>query len=227
MKNYIGLILVALLMIHPIIARAENEGYEIVSSNNKENIILYAKKIDGLFRDFKINFKGRLYSRPFWISEINPAYEPQIIYEDINKDQNKELIIILRKGYGTAVLWEDVNVYDTLNNCLNEVIVDNPLAIIHKNVKTKLTAKKAEVIVGDKECIVDITPLEIKPENIFDDIGFGSLIDYEVRNNRLIVSVGGQISPASFVENIVIVYEYRDKMYQAKSIEFKPCKISL
>ncbi|WP_260508154.1 hypothetical protein [Cytobacillus firmus] len=104
------------------------------------------------------------------------------------------------------------------------MIVDNPLAIIHKNVKTKLTAKKAEVIVGDKECTVDITPLEIKSENLFDDIGFGSIIDYEVRDNQLIVNVAGQISPASFVGTIVIVYEYRDKMYQARSIEFQPCK---
>ncbi len=43
----------------------------------------------------------------------------------------------------------NVYVFDTLNNNglnVNEVIVDNPLAIIHKNVKTKLTAKKAEVL---------------------------------------------------------------------------------
>ncbi|MBU7592850.1 hypothetical protein [Metabacillus halosaccharovorans] len=226
MKTYIGLKLAFLLMIHPIIAGAEIEGYEIVSRNDKENMTLYAKKMNGLFRDFKINFKGGLYSRPFWLSETSPTYAPQIIYEDINKDQNKELIIILTKGYGTDVLWEDVYVFDTLNNRLNvnEVIVDNPLAIIHKNVKTKLTAKKAEVIVGDKKCTVDITPLEIKLENLFDDIGFGSIIDYEVRDNQLIVSVAGQISPASFVGNIVIVYEYRDKMYQAKLIEFQPCK---
>lgn len=55
----------------------------------------------------------------------------------------------MTKGYGTGVLWEEVYIFDTLNNGglnVNEVIVDNPLAIIHKNVKTKLTAKKAEVI---------------------------------------------------------------------------------
>ncbi|QED48017.1 hypothetical protein [Cytobacillus dafuensis] len=226
MKFYIGLLLAGLLMFHPIIAGAEIEGYEIVSRNDKENITLYAKKINGLFRDFKINFKEGIYLRPFWISDTNPTYAPQIIYKDINKDQNKELIIILTKGYGTGVLWEDVYVFDTLNNRLNvnEVIVDNPLAIIHKNVKTKLSSEKAEIIVGNKKCTVEIPPLEIKPENLFDDIGFGSIIDYEVRDNQLIVSVAGQISPASFVGSIVIVYEYRDKMYQAKSIEFQPCK---
>ncbi|MDH5164448.1 hypothetical protein [Heyndrickxia oleronia] len=225
MKIYFGLILVVLFLILPIIVRAETEGYDIVSKNNKENITLYAKKMKGLFRDFKIDFKGEIYSRPFWISAINPTYAPQIIYKDINKDQEKELIIILTKGYGTGVLWQDVYVFNTMDNRLdvNEVIVDNPLAIIHKKVKTKLTVQKAEINVNDKKCIVDITALKIKPENLFNDIGFGSIIDYEVRDNQLIVSIAGQISPASFIGSVVIVYEYRDKMYQAKSVEFQPC----
>lgn len=116
MRTIIGLILAVVLIIQPTIAGAEIEGYEIVSRNDKENITLYAKKMNGLFRDFKINFKGGLYSRPFWISESNPTYAPQIIYEDINRDQKKELIIILAKGYGTGVLLEEVYVFDTLNN---------------------------------------------------------------------------------------------------------------
>ncbi|WP_257535850.1 hypothetical protein [Mesobacillus foraminis] len=89
MRSFIGLILAVVLIIQPTIIGAEMEGYKIVSRNAKENITLYAKEMNGLFRDFKINFKGGLYSRPFWISETNPAYAPQIIYEDINKDQKK------------------------------------------------------------------------------------------------------------------------------------------
>ncbi|MGX2959647.1 hypothetical protein JNUCC23_10345 [Peribacillus sp. JNUCC 23] len=75
---------------------------------------------------------------------------------------------------------------------------------------------------GDKVSIVDITPLKIRPTNLFADIGFGSIIDYEVKDNQLIAKIPGQISPAGFIGEIVIVYEYRDKMYQAKSIEFQP-----
>jgi hypothetical protein len=54
----------------------------------------------------------------------------------------------------------------------------------------------------------------------FEDIGFGSIIDYEVINKNLMVRVSGQITPAMFVGDIIITYEYRDKMYQAKAIEF-------
>jgi hypothetical protein len=220
MKTYISLIIAFLLMINPTIASAEIEGYEIVSRNIKEDITLYAKKMNGLYRGFKIDFKGGIYTRPFWNSETSPTYAPQIFYLDINKDQKDELIITLTTGHGTGVLLEDVHVFHTIDNRLSDVIVDNPLAIIYKNVKTKLLKEETEIRVGDKEYKVDITPLEIKPENLFDDIGFGSIIDYEVINNNLMVRVSGQISPASFIGDIIITYEYRDKMYQAKTIDF-------
>lgn len=182
---------------------------------------MYAKKIVSLYRDFRIDFKGETYFRPFWMNDTNPTYAPQIYYEDINNDEKKELIIILTKGYGTSALEEEVYVY-RYSNGLICVLVDNPLAIMNKNVKTKLTTEKAEVRVEHKVYTVDIKPLEIKSENLFDDIGFGSIIDYEVKDNQLIAKIPGQISPAGYIGEIDIVYEYRDKMYQAKSIEFQP-----
>lgn len=50
-----------------------------------------------------------------------------------------ELIIILTKGYGTGALKEEVYVY-RYSNGLNDVLVENPIAIIYKYVKTKLTS---------------------------------------------------------------------------------------
>jgi hypothetical protein len=126
----------------------------------------------------------------------------------------------LTQGYGTGVLLEDAHIFNTIDNQLTEVIVDNPLAIINKNVKTNLSDEKAEILIGEKEYSVDITPFDIKPENLFGDVGFGGIIDYEVLNNNLMARVSGQISPALSVGDIIITYEYRDEMYQAKTIDF-------
>ncbi|MGE8082022.1 hypothetical protein [Peribacillus loiseleuriae] len=223
MKRYIIFIMAFLLVIAPNKAEAVIEGYDVVSKLSKENITLYAKKMNGLYQDFKINFMGEVYSRPFWINVTNPTYAPQIYYEDINKDEKKELIIILNRGYGTGAL-EEVYVYRYTNGLI-DVLVDNPMAIIYKNVKTKLSIEKAEVRVSDKVYIVDITPLEIQPTNLFENIGFGSIIKYEVKDHQLIAKISGQISPAGYIGEIIIVYEYRDKMYQAKSIEFQPADL--
>jgi hypothetical protein len=69
MKTYINLLIGFLLMLNPTIAGAELEGYEIVSRNIKENITLYGKKMNGLYRGFKIDFRGGIYTRPFGIAK--------------------------------------------------------------------------------------------------------------------------------------------------------------
>lgn len=224
MKKLIVLLLILLAVINfSLMANASTfKGYWVAAKSEKEGITIFAKMRDGIYIDFKIDFKGRVFSRPFWINVTNPIYAPQIIYENINHDKKEELIIILTRGYGTGVLDEEVHVLDTHHNLLREVLVDNPIAIINKNVKTKLSPTIAEIRIGDRTSIVDLKPLGIRPENLFDDIYFGNIIKYEVTDNQLIVNIAAQISPAGgFLGEVVIVYEYRDKMYQAKSIKFE------
>ena len=225
MIRYVIYIMVLLLVIAPNKAGATFEGYDMVSKSSKDNITMYAKKIDGLYYDFKIDFKGSIASRPFWLSVANnPSYAPQLIYKDINGDGNKELIIILNKGYGTGVLLEEVYVFDTDNNRFGEVLVDNPLAVVLKNTKTRLKSTEAKISIGDKHYVVDISPISIKPENVFKDIFFGGIIKYEVENNLLIARLAAQVSPTHSIGEVIITYEYRDKMYQSKSVDFQPYK---
>ncbi|WP_251552819.1 hypothetical protein [Neobacillus muris] len=94
MKKCLILVSLFILLVVPKSVSASNEGYELVSKLSEEDIVLYAKEINGLYRDFKIDFKGEVYSRPFWLSVANnPTYAPQIYYEDINEDEKKELIV--------------------------------------------------------------------------------------------------------------------------------------
>jgi hypothetical protein len=218
MRGFILLLLLFFLLCQKNVG-AEGEEYKLVSNLSKEKIALYAKKNEerGMYEDFRIHFKGETYFRPFWTNVTNPTFAPELFYEDINQDGKKELIITLTKGYGTGVRDEEVYVY-RYNNGLIDVLVDNPLAIIYKNVKTKLTTQKAEIIIGNKVFLIDTKSIE--PSHLVEDIGFGSIIDYAVINKKLMVRVSGQIAPSMFVGDIIITYEYRDKMYQAKAIEF-------
>ncbi len=213
--------MVILFVGSPIKSGAVTTDPEIVAKINNEDITLYAKTRDGWYQDFKLDFKGTIYSTFYWMSTATKyTYAPKMIYEDINKDKRKELIIILNKGHGSGLNIEEVHVFNTDYNYFGEELVDNPLAIVYKNVKTKLTTEKAEVIVGDKISVVKIKAIE--PSHLNEDIGFGSIIDYEVINKQLMASVGAQITPAGFIGDIIIGYEFRNKMYQAKTIEFLP-----
>jgi len=54
-------------------------------------------------------------------------------------------------------------------------------------------------------------------------IYFGNLINFEIKNKQLVAKLGGQISPVGgYIGDIQIIYIFKDKMYQVKSIEFIP-----
>ncbi|MGE7915787.1 hypothetical protein [Lysinibacillus xylanilyticus] len=205
--------------------------YDEIAKSDKVDVTLYAKKMNGVYTDFKIDFQGGVLKRPYWINTTSPTWSPQIIYEDINKDGENELIIILTKGTGTGILEQEVHVFQIQNQRINEelvevpveVLVDDPIAIVLKNVKTELLPNKAIISIGEKKYAIDIKSLKIEPEHLFSDIYFGNLINFEVKENHLIAKIGGKISPAGgSIGDIQITYMFKDKMYQAKSIEFKP-----
>ena len=75
--------------------------------------------------------------------------------------------------------------------------------------------------IGEKQYVINVKELKLPPKAIFNEIYFGSIIKYEVNNNKLIATLHPLVSPGVFVGSIIITYEYLDKMYRAKSIEFQ------
>ena len=199
---------------------------EIVASLPEAKATLYAVKSDGYFKNFKLIANGSGGYFPYWTSVSNPSYAPKLFYNDINGDGRKELIIVLTRDYGTGFLDQEVHVFHKIQSNIGEVyqevLVDNPKAIILKNVKTKLTPHEAVVIIGDKKNVINVEKLKIKPENLFTDVYFGNVISFDVVNNQLKAFLGAQISPAGFIGKIEITYVFKDKMYQGKKIRFIP-----
>jgi hypothetical protein len=69
MKRYIIFIMAFLLVIAPNKAGATFKEYDIVAKSSKEKINLYAKKMDGLYQDFKIHFYIVIYLLANYISK--------------------------------------------------------------------------------------------------------------------------------------------------------------
>ncbi|SDO32250.1 hypothetical protein SAMN04487897_1122 [Paenibacillus sp. yr247] len=207
----------------PISNKTESKQHA-VATLSEAKATLYATKREGYLDNFELQINGVTRSVHDWKNVDNPTYAPRLFYNDINHDGKKELIIILTKDYGTGVLNTEVHVFQstetTIDGVYEEVLVDNPIAIILKNVKTRLTANVAEIIIGDTKTIEQIEKYHIKQENLFSDVFFGNIVKFGVIDDQLLVSIPGQISPGVFIGAIVIAYEYKDKMYQAKKVEY-------
>lgn len=192
----------------------------VVASSTEAKAMLYAIEKADMLAQFKLEADGATRTFPNWKNSSNPTFAPQLIFNDINNDGNKELVIILTTGHGTGLSEEDVHVLQKKDGWFEEVSVDNPLALVLKHVRTTLSPQEAVVTTGDKETVVDIQKLEIAPENLFNNVYFGSIVNYEVADNRLVARVAGQVAPASFIGETVITYEWKNNMYQAQQIQF-------
>lgn len=232
---------VLLITLIPLEIRAyekvDRKNYKTISVQNETdekpvgklpeaNVTLYAIERDGHLEKFKLQANGGIQYFPDWINVSNEAYSPKLFYNDINQDGKKELVVVLTRGYGTGVLEQNVHVLQKIKTNIGEiyreVIVDNPIAIINKNVKTKLTKSEAIITIGNKKTVIKIDKLGINPKNLFSDIYMGNIVRYDVLNNELIAIIGAQISPADYIGNFQITYTFKDKMYQLKKIEFIP-----
>ncbi len=201
-----------------VIIMTKDKISKMVANIPDEEVVLSAVEKDGMYEDFTLEIKG---SKRFldWKNVSNPTYAPELLLKDIDHHGQKELIAILTNGTGTGVHVTEAHIIN--QETLSETYIDNPKAIILKNVKTKITDNEVEISIGNQKTVINIEKLNIEPANLFSDVGFGNICDYEVVNDELRVTMGAQISPAYFIGEVQITYILKDSMYQASKIEFK------
>lgn len=200
-----------------VLINTRDKIYKTVASIPDEGVALTAADIDWTYKDFYLEVNGS--KRYFdWKNVVNPSHAPKLLMMDINNDGQKELIIILTTGYGTGVYISEAHVIDP--ETLIEVYVDNPNIVVLKNVKTNITENEIEISTGDKKTVINKDKLNVEPGYKISAIGFGGICSFDVVENKLIVTMHGQISPACFIGTLTITYEFKDNMYQAANIEF-------
>ncbi|MEG0258484.1 MAG: hypothetical protein RR595_07760 [Lysinibacillus sp.] len=197
---------------------------KVVGNLPEAKLTLYATEKEGDLTNFKLTVKGQTYFFPRWLNSPNVTYYPKVYYSDINDDGRKEIVIVLTTDTGTGVIIQESHVFHVDDNGdLSEKLVDNPMAIINKNVKTKLSSSKAIVSIGKEKNKINIKELDIVPSHIFKNVAIGSTLRFEVIDNKLVAKVGLTIAPAGgSIGEIHITYMFKDNMYQAKQINFNP-----
>ena len=191
-----------------------------VSSNPEAGAKLYPfQEINGMYEGFilEINEERKYFN---WKNTSNPSFIPQILFNDINQDGNKELIIILTTGTGTGVHTEDIYVLNPAT--LEEIEVERPADIVKNNLDTRIESDgdrmAIHIVTGDEKTTV------YKDRKYaatwFDKVIFSNSYHYEVINNELLLKMGAQVSPAGFIGEIVVTYTFEDGRYRLKTIKY-------
>ncbi|WFD11429.1 hypothetical protein [Tepidibacter hydrothermalis] len=204
-------------------SKISTDDKNIIAEIPEANIRLYYKKEEsGMYKDFVLEIDKKKYFF-YWKNTTNPVYNPKLILSDLNQDGYKEIIVILTKNIGTEVNVQEVHVIEI--NTMIEREVENPIHIIYKNVKTKLSSEQIEITINNNIKILDKEYIDIEPQNLLKDIAFGNVIKFEVEENKLYAVIPAQIASSSFVGNIKIKYIFQGKMYVMETIDFIPIEL--
>jgi hypothetical protein len=198
MKRVLSLIIVISLCLVDTKVSAKIIEYKVIGKIDEIDFTLSAIEENGTYKDFKLDFKDWWTKYPKWEGSTTTAYAPQLIFEDINNDNNNEIIIILTTGHGTGINQQEVHVFhvsyklDTATgqrkvDYINPMLIDNPITIVYKNVKTNLSTHKAVIKIGNEITTVDVN---IPSKDLIYDIGYGNILKYFVKENHLISLVG-------------------------------------
>ena len=223
----LALLFILLIILVPMETKA-NTGEKIVGRIPEANATLYATEKEGVLErvltNFKLQWMGHPKIFPKWTNVINPSYHPELYYSDINNDGKKEIIIVLTIGYGSEDVIQEVHVLHIRDDGgLLEILVDNPMAIINKNVKIEASKTEAIITIGKNTTKINVKELGIVPSHIFENVSIGRTLEFKVINNKLMAIVGATIAPSGgFLGEIHITYTFKDNMYQAEQISFIP-----
>lgn len=192
---------------------------EVIAEVPEVKASLLAVEREGIYEKFELRVGDQARSFPSWRS--SSSRPQQLIFSDIDRDGNKEIIVLLTVSSGNGVDTTEAHVIKT-GNMLEDVYVDHPLAVIYKNVKTKVDTDEIKIKVGGENYSISKDKLSSPPENWYSNIHFGKQISFNVLDNQLTAHLSGQISPTEYIGEVVITYELKDMMFQAASLKYKP-----
>ncbi|WP_279386547.1 M56 family metallopeptidase [Candidatus Cryosericum odellii] len=176
---------------------------------------------EGMFSDMTLSIDGKTKRFP-WKTYGEPAFLPELSYADVDGDGRNELIVILCESEGTGTLVEEIHVLNPEN--FSEITVQSPLVALENRVVSKIDENDVQITIDNQNALVfpekEITAKVAEKKSWFANLATGSVIDYSMQNNSVVVKVVAQLSPAGFLGDFNLTYEYKDNQLKVSGISF-------
>jgi beta-lactamase regulating signal transducer with metallopeptidase domain len=195
---------------------------DLIGTIKKNQTQLHAMSVDdGMISGIMVSIGDKKKSFP-WKTLASRSFVPELSYADVDRDNEDELIIILCTGEGTGVLIKDIHVIKP--DDFSEIAVENPLDALKSRVHTQITEKDVQITIDQKPPIVfpesEVINQIAEKERWFENLTMGSIVDYEMDNNRITARLGAQLSPAGFFGDFILTFEFTDHELKVSDIMF-------
>lgn len=190
---------------------------QLVADIDQTDIKLYANRVrNGMLSDLYLT--NGITERFFLWENVNQTGKlPQLALTNLS-GQSQDVVVILTKGTGSNVDLQEVHILDA--NSLKEYQVEDPIQLVLKHVDTNVTQDKVFIRLPKRHLTLVEGISTIPKNHLFNQVAFGSILRFEVKNGKLYAYIWGQITPAHFVGYIKIEYVYRHKMFVMANMDF-------
>ena len=176
---------------------------------------------EGMFSDMTLSIDGKTKRFP-WKTYGEPAFLPELSHADVDGDGRNELIVILCESEGTGALVEEIHVLNPED--FSEITVQSPLVALENRVVSKIDENDVQITIDNQNALVfsekEITAKVAEKKSWFANLATGSVIDYSMQGNNVIVRVAAQLSPAGFLGDFNLTYEYKDNQLKVSGVSF-------
>ncbi|NMO95980.1 stalk domain-containing protein [Paenibacillus lemnae] len=175
---------------------------------------------DGVYHGLSLEIGGKQHHFP-WSTPTGWKEIPQLIEADLTNDGEEEVTVLLNQGSGTGVHAQDVHVIRAKD--LTEIPVQSFKEIVKEKVSSAIKHQNGVLTVtvtaDGREMTLEI-PDEDGSRTDHSAVGFGSVVYHSIENGKLVLRLGGSISPSEFVGELVITYRWSQDKLTAESVQF-------
>jgi beta-lactamase regulating signal transducer with metallopeptidase domain len=202
-------------------ANGQSGGTVLACLDDGKTWLSAANLYEGMFSDMTLSIDGKTKRFP-WKTYGEPAFLPELSYADVDGDGRNELIVILCESEGTGALVEEIHVLNPED--FSEITVQSPLAALENRVVSKIDENGVQITIDNQNALIfpekEITAKVAEKKSWFANLATGSIIDYSMQGNNVIVKVAAQLSPAGFLGDFNLTYEYKDNQLKVSGVSF-------
>lgn len=188
----------------------------------QENIYLIADRIDQKeYRNFDVQIgnEGFLYHFPTWKSG---KYGTKMFSEDLNKDKQNEVMIVL-DNFNDPIHLLQISTNDDQSEEYKEVPIESVPEAVKRLVEMEKKGDIVTITTKQKTYKVNLKSLGFKDTSSDDSVYTHVPVDYMVEKKKLVADAVVMISTdgGGAIGNLKLLYDWNGKKYEVQTITFE------
>lgn len=187
--------------------KEQNSVIKSVILTEKNGVVLTTPQTEenNLLREITVDMRGEIKNTFLWEAELDTSRPPRIEEVDVNADGIKEIIIHMNAGTGTGIAINDIHVLNP--NTLEELIVEDPVLRLNSDLNSTVKHRLGKTYIDAELNGKHLSRVyDYEGGSWGEQVGFGSIVYYEVVDGHLRASLAGQASMSEFPLKVMVDY---------------------